>query len=301
MGGAWALIVITVPWLPLSRYYVQVASLALIFAVLALSWSLLRWAGQLSFGHAAFFGVGAYASGLLALRGGVPPVISVLAGGIAGVILALPIGYLCFPLKGPYFSLATLACAEALRALALNWTGLTGGSLGLVGIPALWAAASSAAQRTLAYYAVLASLGALIVVMGWVSRGNIGLGLESIRENEVAAEALGVDAFRYKLVALAISGGFTGLAGALYGHQIQYLEPGIAFGLSLSAIPMVMALFGGALTLSGPIAGALTLYLADELIFSRLFLTGHGLLYGLAIILVILRLPDGLIGRNVSS
>ncbi len=284
-----------VPLLPLGDYALQVGSQASLFATLAVGWSLLRRAGAISFGHAAFFGAGAYASALLALRLGWSPWLDTLAGGVVAAGLAVVVGLACVPLRGPYFALGTLACAEILRTLALNWTGLTGGTLGLVYIP------SFPGGRAVEYWAAWSGL-CLAIGVGWLAtRGRLGLALAAARQNTVAAEALGVDAGRARLAALVVSGFIAGLAGAGYAHFVGYLDPNLAFNLSFSAVPMVMAMFGGSLTLAGPIVGGLSLYLADVLLFSRLALTAHGVLYGVMIIAVILLRPEGMMGRWESA
>lgn len=278
-----------------------ILAFALIFASLALGWSFLAFCGLISFGHAAFFGVGAYTSALLSLKVGLSPWFTILLGAGLSSILALPMGVTCLRLKGPYFALATLAWAELLRAIALNWTTLTEGAWGLVGIPPLpnlvfgTLTIEFATSRTASYYLLLFLLGLLQLLLAQLRSSRLGLALWAIRERETRAVSLGIDTFRVKLTALAISGGSAGLAGALYTHLLHTTQPDVAFGLRLSILPLVMAMFGGMLHPLGPIVGTLVLYSLDELLQS--FLPwAHQVPYALAILLVLLFLPHGVVG-----
>lgn len=283
-------------------YYLYVLTMAFLFAWLSLSWNILAYCGQISFGHAAFFGLGAYTSALLSLRLGFTPWLTVPVGGFLAIFASFILGGSCLQLKGPYLSLATLAFAEILRVITQNWTSLTAGTLGLVGIPPF--PPLSIGRLTLDfpgnrlphYYLLLTLLVLLIIGVAVLLRSPLGYAFSAIREGEARAEALGVNTFRYKLLALSLSAFFTGLGGGLYVHQIHYLEPGIAYSLSLSVLPLVMAMFGGRLTVIGPIYGAFILYLVNELIFQRLFPFAHQLLYAAVIVVVILFMPQGLAG-----
>lgn len=284
------------------NYYLQVMSMALLFAYLALSWSLLRYCGQISFGHAAFFGVGAYTSALLSLKAGLSPWLGLLLGGGMAMVASAVVGFASLTLRGPYFSLATLAWAEVLKAIVLNMGAVTNGPQGLVGIPPFPTLGFHGLTFDFYgtpgpnYYLVLACLTMLILVTSWIARSKLGLAFLAVREGEEAAEALGVNTFKYKMAALLISAFFTGLGGAIYAHLVHFIAPGMAFNIYFSAIPMVMALFGGALTIMGPVIGALSLYLANEFIFKGLFLTAHELLYGAMIMAVMLFMPRGIVG-----
>jgi branched-chain amino acid transport system permease protein len=283
------------------EYLLYLGTMALVFSLLAQSWSLPAQAGLISFGHAAFFGVGAYASALLSLRFHLSPWIAlaaaVLVAAAAGFLTAHVVG----DLTGPYFSLATLAVAEILRVVALNWTSVTEGAWGLVGIPGLPWFGSQERPRLLGtratdYYAALLLLAALCGTSAWIQRAPLGLALQAIRQGEARAAASGVDARRVKRIALVVSGLFAGGAGALHAHIFRWVDPASAFSLHLSVLPLVMAIFGGSGYLLGPALGAVVLYLGNELIFQRLAPGAHLWLYGGAMILVILALPHGILG-----
>jgi branched-chain amino acid transport system permease protein len=300
IGGALLLI-----FLPMivgaHEYLLYLGTMALTFGLLAESWSLPAQAGLISFGHAAFFGVGAYASALLSLRGQLSPWVALLLAGLLAGLLGLFTAEVAGDLAGPYFSLATLAVAEILRVVALHWTELTEGAWGLVGIPGLppigfERIAIRVGDRATDYYAALALLGAVCSTHACLRLTPLGLAIRAIRQGELRAAASGVDARHVKRVTLALSGFFAGGAGALHAHIFHWVDPVSAFSPSLSVLPLIMAMFGGSGYLLGPVLGAVVLYLGNELVLQRLAPGAHLFLYGGAVILVILALPNGILG-----
>ncbi len=293
IGGA--ALALGLPLLPgQQEYLLYLMTMTFLFGLLAESWSLPAQAGLISFGHAAFFGVGAYGSALLSLKLQLSPWIGLPTAALLASAFGLLAAGVAGNLTGPYFSLATLAMAEILRVIALNWTTLTEGAWGLVGVPGLpW---SGLGARAADYYAALLMLAAACGASAWIRRAPLGLAIQAIRQGEARAAASGVDARRVKRIALAVSGLFAGGAGALHAHIFHWVDPASAFSLNLSVLPLVMALFGGNGYLLGPAVGALVLYLGNELIFQRLAPGGHLWLYGGAVILVILALPEGILG-----
>lgn len=281
-------------------YYLYVLATAFLFASLASAWNILAFAGQVSFGQAAFFGAGAYASALLAQRAGWNPWLGLIAAAAVGAAVATPIGLATHRLRGAYLALATLAYAEGWRLVALNWTDLTAGGAGLIGIPALppvpIVAADLTRGRAGGYYATLVLLLLTLAVFAGLSRSRVGLAWAAIREREERAQLLGVAPTPYKLLAFVCSGALTAVGGALYAHAVRFLEPDLAFGRTMSILPLVMATFGGARTLLGPTAGALLLYLVSELLLQPALPRLHQLPYALALVLVVLVLPRGLAG-----
>jgi branched-chain amino acid transport system permease protein len=287
------------PLLP--KYALEVLISVLFFGYLGACWNVLGgYGGQFSFGHAAFFGIGAYTSTLLFLHLGLTPWLGMLAGGALAVAFGLFAGYLSFRygLRGPYFSLVTLAFAEMLRVVAVNWKAV-GSSLGLV-IPSRGSApAQFLFAGKLPYYYVILALALLAV---WISRlierSRLGYALAAIRENEDAAEAAGVDALATKLQAMAISAFLTAIGGTFYAQYFAYIDPGITFGASVSIQGLLPAIVGGAGTVTGPLLGAFVLTPISEL--TRAVLRGRAgadiMLYGLVLILVISFLPNGLVG-----
>lgn len=280
-------------------YYLYLGGTGLLYAALASAWNLLAYAGQISFGHAAFFGAGAYASALLSLERGWNPWLGVTVAWIAGAGVAVPIGLAAHRLGGAYLALATLAYAEVWRVLAHNWTDVTGGGSGLIGIPALPAPRipiDLGPERARSYYLALALLGAALLVFATLSRTRVGLAWAAIRERPQRAELCGIAATRYKVLGFVCSGALTAAGGALYAHTVRFVEPDLVFGRGMSILPLVMATFGGVRTLWGPPAGALLLYLASELWLAPLWPRLHQLPYALALALVVLCLPRGLAG-----
>lgn len=283
-------------------YFLQVFVHAFLFATLALAWNILGMSGSISLGHAAFFGVGAYASALIGLESGLSPWVTIPLSGLISAGLGLVVGVLCLRLRGAYFALATLAFVEIPRVIVDNWDGLTHGSLGLVGIRGLPALRLGAWQvdigssMTASYYFVFAYFLILLLLVGLLLRSSLGLALTAIREEELAAEALGIQVDIYRMFFLLLSAFFTGVSGACYAHLVRYIGPGLVFGIHFSAIPMVFALCGGRFTILGPALAALVVYPVDQFVFHPLLPAGHEFLYGALLIVSILFMPSGLWG-----
>jgi branched-chain amino acid transport system permease protein len=269
------------------------------YAYLGQAWNLISgYGGQLSAGHAAFVGVGAYTTTLLAMHAGVSPWLGMLAGGALAALLGAVVGFLGFRfgLRGFYFVLLTVAFAEVCRIVALN-TDAVGGAIGLyiqfTGDP--W---QLHFPDNRGYYYV--ALGLMLVATGiaaLVERSRLGAYLTAIREDEDAAEALGVDTLRYKLIAIVLSAFLTGIGGAFYANYLFSLQPGVVFGVPLSVDIILRPVVGGAGTLMGPILGSFILSPLAELsrsYFSQAGLVGsHLVVYGLLLIAVVLFLPQG--------
>jgi branched-chain amino acid transport system permease protein len=269
-------------------YGVRSTQQIFMWIVLAGSWNLISGlTGYVSFGHVAFYGIGAYAGSILVTRAGWawPP--AALAGGLAACLLAVLIGYPCLRLKGPYFAIAMLGLNEVLRALVSYFEGLTGGGSGLslptldATIPIYYAMGLTAVTVTLVTYLILTS--------------RFGLRLMTIREDEVAAEAMGIDTARHKLGAFLLSAAGPGIAGALTARDQGYIEPVSVFPLAMTITMIVMALFGGKGTVWGPVLGATVLFVAQELVWAR-FPYLHQLLFGAIIVAVVLLMPRGVLG-----
>ena len=298
-GAALVLLLVAPPLLP--PYFLEILISVMLFGYLGAAWNILGgYAGQFSFGHAAFFGIGAYTSTLLFLRLGVSPWLGMLVGGVLATAFGLAAGYLSFRygLRGPYFSLVTLAFAEMLRVVAVN-TKAVGSSLGLV-IPSREAAPWQFVfgGKLPYYYVILAMAVAALWITRRIERSKLGYSLQAIRENEEAAEAAGVDALGMKLRAMAISSFMTALGGTFYAQYFAYIDPAITFGPSVSIQGLLQAIVGGAGTVIGPVLGAFVLTPVSEL--SRAAMRGRAgvdvMVYGLILILVISFLPRGLMG-----
>jgi branched-chain amino acid transport system permease protein len=267
-----------------------------LFAALATSWDLIGgWAGQLSLGHAAFIGLGAYTFTLLT-RVQVPPVLALLASAAAGVLLATAWGFITFRLRGAYFALASIAVAEVLRIVANNWSSLTGGpeGLSLTDLPSVLGL--DLYDRRVEFYFALALLAAALAAALFVGTSRTGYYLEAIREDQESSQALGVNPLRMKLFAFCASAALTVAGGCLYAVYLSFFEPHGVFSLDLSVQLVLMSIVGGMGTVFGPALGALVL-LAFQEGFRSAFQQSSLLIYGIVIVLMVRYAPDGLSGR----
>lgn len=283
---------IAAPFLVQARYAQHVLILILLYVTLGSAWNLLGgFAGQLSLGHAAFFGIGAYSAAIISSKSSLSPWLGMLIGPLLVLPLASLVGWICFRLRGPYFTLATIAIGEMVRLVALNWRGLTGGAVGIVIPPS-----GFNGTNKLPYYFIILVIALGTVALCYViSRRKLGYYLLAIREDQETAESIGINTTRYKLIALSISAALTALAGAFYANYFLFVDPSIVLPLSLSVEIVLMAIIGGLGTVQGPVIGAILLKLSSE-IFRNQFANTNLLIYGLLLVLVILFLPEGLLG-----
>lgn len=281
-------------------HILRVAAMTLLFAAMAQSWNIVGGlANQISLGHAAFFGIGAYTSTLLYLRLGITPWIGLVAGAAlaagAAALLSLP----TLRLKGHYFALATLAFAEVMRVIANAWGSLTGGPVGL-SIPFAGSQPAIFAFRTVSsyYWIILALLVIVSFVFHLLATGAIGFRLRAVRENEAAAEVAGVDTFRVKLTASIVSAALTAVCGSVFAQFTFFFDPDSIFSLSGISVRMAMiAIVGGLGTLAGPILGAMFLIPLEEIANALLSSKAAGmsqLVFGLILIGAILIQPRGM-------
>lgn len=278
------------PLIVRSDYVFQVLFRVSLFAALGLAWNLVGgYAGQLSLGHAAYFGVGAYGLALFS-RAGMHPWPALFLAVLLAVLFAALIGGVSFRLRGPYFTLATIAFAEALRLGAKNLVAITGGDVGLP-VPGLFVKSFG---RSLYLAAVLLTVVALGIT-AWVSRSRFGYYLMAIREDEDTALSVGVNAARCKLWVLLISAALTALGGGLYGSLFLFIVPDQVFSIDISVEMAIVAMLGGAGTILGPLIGSVILESAAELL-KNLFHEAHLLIYGMLLVLVVLFLPEGIVG-----
>ena len=269
-------------------YGVRATLQVFMWITLAGSWNLISGlTGYVSFGHVAFFGAGAYTGAILVASAGWPWPAAAAAGGAAACVLALLIGYPCLRLKGPYFAISMLGLNEVLRALVSYFEGLTGGGNGL-SLPTL--------DATRSIYYVMGALAVVVTLLTYaIITSRFGLRLMTIREDEVAAEAMGIDTFRHKLAAFLLSAVGPGVAGALTARDQGYIEPLSVFPLAITVTMIVMVLFGGKGTVWGPVLGAVALFVIQEIVWAR-YPYVHPLLYGAIIVAVVLLMPRGILG-----
>jgi branched-chain amino acid transport system permease protein len=272
-------------------YGLQILFRIYLFATLGLAWNLVGgYAGQLSLGHAAYFGAGAYGLALFTGKLGISPWLAVLAGVVVALACALLIGGVSFRLRGPYFVLATIAFAEVLRLIAKNLPGVTGGDVG-VPVPGLF---HGNVNRAFYWAAVVLTALAFATTVA-ISRARFGYYLMAIREDEDTALSVGIGAARNKLAALLISAALSALAGALYASLFIYIVPDQVLSIDVSNEIAIVAMLGGAGTVLGPIVGAVVLESAAEL-FKDIFKEAHLLIYGVLLVVVVLFLPEGIVG-----
>lgn len=271
----------------------------LYIALLGQAWNILGgYGGQFSFGHAAFFGTGAYTVAVLQIQFGVNPWIGMVAGGLLAMGVALFVGFASFRygLRGSYFALVTLAFAEVLRILS-NSVPFTGGGVGIL-IPLKRQPANLQFADNEGYFWLIWSLCLFcFLTVWWLGRSRFGAWLMAVRDNEDAARALGVDVFRTKMGAVALSGFFSGLAGVFYAQFYLYLDPSIAYGAAISIESLLVPIIGGMGTLFGPLIGAAVIHTLAETTRDLIGdLPGIALaLYGVLLIVIVMFLPRGLI------
>ncbi len=292
------LVAIAFPFVFKSSFMVNFGVLALFYAFIGQSWNISGgFAGQLSFGHVAFFGVGAYASTIVQMRFGMSPWLGLPASALAGALVGGIIAVLSFRagLRGSYFALITLAFAEVLRILS-NSVSITGGGLGML-IPMKAGAANfQFAERIGFYFLILLLTAGSIAIAEWLRHSRFGAHLAAIRENEDAAMALGIDVFSEKVKVMLLSGALCGMGGCFFAQYFLYIDPTIVFGVDKSVEMLLVSIIGGAGTVYGPLLGAVLLALVSD--GTRVLTQTQGLslvLYGGLLVVIIAFLPNGLI------
>ncbi|HYU26409.1 MAG TPA: branched-chain amino acid ABC transporter permease [Thermoanaerobaculia bacterium] len=309
-----------------STYVLHMMILIFINVIVGSSWNILGgFTGQYSVGHAAYFGVGAYTTMILMQFKHVAPWWGVWAGTGVAVVTALIIGSICFRLRGPYFVLASIAVAEIFRVSALNLKNITNGAEGILvtEVPPLTVGKTLItdwASKVPFYFTGLIFMVMIIVVTALVRRSKLGYYFQAIREDQDAAHSLGINPTIYKNTALAISAVFTSLAGSLYGVYVGFIDPSTVLALDLSVQIVMICIIGGIGTIVGPVVGAALLVPLSEALRSNaitdaLIKAGvvsaeskvgaflkenlahaHVLIYGILVVIVILFMPDGVIG-----
>lgn len=296
---ALAVILLVFPLVFTSAYYEQLAALVLLSAISASAWNLIGgYGGQVSVGHAVFFGAGAYMPLLFYKLWEAGPLWGFPAGIVVSVVIAIVIGVPTFRLSGHYFSMATIAVAELIRISVGNWDFL-GASIGLMGPPTARGWWDLVYRSSLPYYYIyLAVLAVLLGFTYWMEQSRFGYYLRAIRAGERAARSLGVPVARYKLFALMVSAAFTSLAGSLYAAKFGFIDPNSGLAILVSVNMVIMAALGGAGRLLGPLLGAAILVPLQATTNSLFGGSGTGLtyiLYGGIILLIARYEPGGLL------
>jgi len=293
--GIFALVAIAIgiPFLSGDLYILNLFVLMLIFIIFAEAWNLLAYSGQGSLGHAAFFGIGAYASTLIATESGITPYITIFVGGAVAALIGVLIGLTCVRLREWFLAMVTFGFAIIVQTLTVSvlapvtggWEGIASPRLISAGIPG---------YQLIQYYSILLITIACILLIHFIMKSRLGLAFSAIRENEVEAGATGVDPVRVRLIAFAISAYIAGIAGALEIHYIGYLTPEI-YGVDISFWPIIYVILGGLGTLAGPVVGTVVLMSVWEGLRQAGLTFGRYVIVGVMLILVIIALPKGLV------
>ncbi|NDF44249.1 MAG: branched-chain amino acid ABC transporter permease [Betaproteobacteria bacterium] len=294
------LCVALIPFLTDSGVVLNFVMMSLYACLLAQAWNVLGgFGGQFSFGHALFFGVGAYIQVIAQVQGGWSPWLALPVAMLASAAVGAFVGALSFRygLKGSYFALVTLAFAEVFRILALS-VSFTGAGVGLM-LPLNESFSNMQFTSRAGYVWLVLSLVTLaLLVTAWLRHSRFGAYLQAVRDNEDAALAVGVNPFRIKLVAIVLSGALMGAGGAFYAQVFQYIDPGLAFGPHTSVEALVGAIVGGMGTLWGPVLGALALHVLADVTRNLLGqLPGINMvIYGIVLIVIVMFMPRGISG-----
>jgi branched-chain amino acid transport system permease protein len=299
--GALTAIVLVLPLLVTNRFATDIFIRILLFAFIGVAWNLMGgYAKQLSLGHAAYFGLGAYTSTILEIRFGISPWLGMVAGGVVAMLASLPIGWLCFRLRGPYFAIATIATAQVLMLLFLKFRDFAWGAEGTT-IPNFGDAPLMMQfdDKSSYYYVALGLLALGLIITYRIEHSWMGYYLVAIGEDEDAAEAVGVNAPRIKRDIYMISAFLTALAGTFYVQYIYFIDPATAFSFNISVEAALVSIVGGIGTLWGPVVGTVLLETTSALLQSWLGSSAGGVqltVYSLILIAVILWRPSGLLG-----
>src|ERR1700687_1844623 len=292
---------LVLPSLVANASQLNYAILVLMIAQVGVAWNILGgYAGQVSLGHAAFYGIGAYTSTQLLLVFGLSPWLGMLAGGVMAALFALAIGWPCFRLKGHYFAMATIAIAEILQIAITNWDWL-GSAVGLslpLAETGWWGFVFN--RSKVPYYYIILALLLLTIGASWlIERSFLGYYFRAIKDEPDAARSIGIDLKRYKLIAISISSFFTALGGTFYAQKELFIDPGSTMATSLSIKIALGAILGGVGRLGGPVVGAVILTAIEETTRAVYGGTGRGtdlIIYALLIILVSVFYPSGVAG-----
>jgi branched-chain amino acid transport system permease protein len=258
---------------------------------LAVSWDMLLRSGQISFGIAGFFGIGAYSAALTSLKLLVPPIISILLAGLCAAAVAFILGFIILRLRKVYFAITTLALAEIFGVIIHNWGDFTGGPQGLV-LPTVIFKGDSRALFWLALAAALLACG----LSALFQRSRLRFALTAVRNNEISARSSGISIFRYLMIAFVTTSFIQGIVGGIQLQIYGYASPDSVFDANYTLLPLAMALLGGIYSTPGPVLGAILLGVASEYLKLKIPY-GHLVVYGIIIVLVILLLPEGLYGQ----
>ncbi len=295
VGALAAAALLTLPFWLANAYHLHVTIMAGIFTILALSLNLLLgYTGQLSLGHAAFFGIGAYTSALLALRLEWPFWLGLPSAAATAGLAGWAIGRLALKVRGAYFVLVTISFAGVISLVSVNWMELTNGPLGLPGVPAPELPGLSFRTKSAYYYLVLAAAAGAYLLCHRLVHSRLGRAFLALRENEPLAESVGVDPTRTLVLAAVVSAAMAGVAGSLYAHYVRFVSPEV-FLFSYTVTMVIMVVAGGQGTLAGPVVGALLFTALPEVLREAMSWQWQMLAYGVLLVLLVFFLPRGIV------
>lgn len=291
-----AVALLAYPWLVPNSYLRYAGVLVIMYAALSTSWNLVGgFTGYVSLGHAAFFGLGAYATGLGVVRLGLDHVVALVLSALLTMVFAVVVGLAAVRVRGSSFVIVSIALVTMMSLIAQDARGLTGGSSGLR-VPPISESLDRSGNHLLFFNLFLALLAVVLLTWRFIDRSRFGAGLKAIREDEDKAESLGVPTTAYKVAIFALSAGFTAIAGGLYGMWFGNLDPIFLFSIIVGVNMVLMALLGGVRHLFGPLLGALIVAPANEYFLTRFGESQlHIVLSGAILAVVVLFMPDGII------
>jgi branched-chain amino acid transport system permease protein len=298
------LVVVFVGILPLfvpSNNFRHVMIMFVLFAALGQAWNIITgYAGQTSFGHAAFFGIGAYTSTVLFWKFGVSPWIGMVLGGIIAMMVASVVSYPCFKLSGHYFAIATLAIGEIILQLFVSWEYVEGATGIMLPVKrGLWNMQFHPNNKLAYFYIIFLLFAAVVAVVYFIENSKLGFYLKAIRESHDAAQSIGIDTTRYKLYAMALSAMLTAVLGSFYAQYVLYIDPFMVFSLPLSMQIVLLTVLGGLGNIFGPIIGSAILIFLSQYTRIKFGGTGKGIdliIFGLLVVVVACFQPNGIVG-----
>jgi branched-chain amino acid transport system permease protein len=290
-----SLVLLVLPFLVRNEYVSRVINTILIYSILSLGLNLVTgFAGQLSLGHAAFYGIGAYATAILGLRLGIPFPLTLVAGGVIACLFGILLGIPTFRVEGDYLCIVTIGFAEIIRLVFLNWMSLTRGPMGLPGVPPAQLFTFIFSTNRSYYYLFLVLAGLTLFVIYRIVNSQIGRAFMAIREDPVAASAMGINIAYYKILAFAIGAFFAGIAGSCFAHYLMFVGPN-SFNVDESLIMLQTVILGGLGSIPGCLLGTVIMIVIPEL-FRAIYL--YRMLWsGILLIVLMLWRPQGILGK----
>lgn len=287
-------VAVAFPFVFPSKYFIRIGTVCLMYVMITLSLNLMvGYMGQMSFGHAAFMGIGAYTAAILTTTYDVPFFVAFILAGVVAGLFGLLLGLPVLKLKGYYFTIITMVFCEIVRVVELNWMSLTRGPLGIMAIPKPSFLGFEITTPRQFYFMILVLVALSTLVVSNLMKSRVGYAILAIRDDELAAESMGIHVFRYKMIVFILSSLLVGLAGAFYATYTSYIDPS-SFAAAQSNDMLVMVIFGGLGNTVGSFIGAISLSILPEAL--RDLAQYRQLIYGVLLVLLMMVKPQGLLG-----